>query len=349
MGIAGNEWGFQVGTLPKGARDKISDVPGVTVGHCTLADGVVQTGVTALLPHQGDIFHEKVLAASYVINGFGKTTGLVQIDELGTLETPIALTNTLNVGLVYDAMVEYMVGRCAQSGTALRSVNPVVAECNDGGLNDIARRAVRQEHVFAAIENARADFEEGDVGAGKGMVCHGLKGGIGSASRIVELDGARYTLGVLALANHGRLEDLCIGGKSVGAKIAAHLESAPEQQQDKGSCIVVMATDLPLCARQLERVVKRASVGLARLGSYIGHGSGEVFLGFSTTNRVPHESARAVLPCTVLHEGRIDAVFRAMGEATEEAVLRAMLCADTVTGFDGSTKYTIRNFASQIY
>ena len=263
MGIAGNEWGFQVGTLPKGARDKISDVPGVTVGHCTLADGVVQTGVTALLPHQGDIFHEKVLAASYVINGFGKTTGLVQIDELGTLETPIALTNTLNVGLVYDAMVEYMVGRCAQSGTALRSVNPVVAECNDGGLNDIARRAVRQEHVFAAIENARADFEEGDVGAGKGMVCHGLKGGIGSASRIVELDGARYTLGVLALANHGRLEDLCIGGKSVGAKIAAHLESAPEQQQDKGSCIVVMATDLPLCARQLERVVKRASVGLA--------------------------------------------------------------------------------------
>lgn len=154
---------------------------------------------------------------------------------------------------------------------------------------------------------------------------------------------------MLVLANHGRLEDLCIGGKSVGAKIAAHLGSAPEQQQDKGSCIVVMATDLPLCARQLERVVKRASVGLARLGSYIGHGSGEVFLGFSTTNRVPHESARAVLPCTVLHEGRIDAVFRAMGEATEEAVLRAMLCADTVTGFDGSTKYTIRNFISQIY
>ena len=150
---------------------------------------------------------------------------------------------------------------------------------------------------------------------------------------------------MLVLANHGRLEDLCIGGKSVGAKIAAHLGSAPEQQQDKGSCIVVMATDLPLCARQLERVVKRASVGLARLGSYIG----EVFLGFSTTNRVPHESARAVLLCTVLHEGRIDAVFRAMGEATEEAVLRAMLCADTVTGFDGSTKYTIRNFVSQIY
>ena len=319
-----SDYGISVGTLPSGPLGKISDVPGVTVGHCTVDTQAQKTGVTVVMPCADDMFAQKLPAAACVLNGFGKTAGLVQIGELGTLETPIALTNTLNVGLVYDAMVEYMVGRCAQSGTALRSVNPVVAECNDGGLNDIARRAVRQEHVFAAIENARADFEEGDVGAGKGMVCHGLKGGIGSASRIVELDGARYTLGVLALANHGRLED-------------------------KGSCIVVMATDLPLCARQLERVVKRASVGLARLGSYIGHGSGEVFLGFSTTNRVPHESARAVLPCTVLHEGRIDAVFRAMGEATEEAVLRAMLCADTVTGFDGSTKYTIRNFISQIY
>jgi D-aminopeptidase len=311
-----SDYGISVGTLPSGPLGKISDVPGVTVGHCTVDTQTQKTGVTVVMPCADDMFAQKLPAAACVLNGFGKTAGLVQIGELGTLET---------------------------------SVNPVVAECNDGGLNDIARRAVRQEHVFAAIENARADFEEGDVGAGKGMVCHGLKGGIGSASRIVELDGARYTLGVLALANHGRLEDLCIGGKSVGAKIAAHLESAPEQQQDKGSCIVVMATDLPLCARQLERVVKRASVGLARLGSYIGHGSGEVFLGFSTTNRVPHESARAVLPCTVLHEGRIDAVFRAMGEATEEAVLRAMLCADTVTGFDGSTKYTIRNFISQIY
>ena len=349
MGISGNEWGFQVGKLPKGALDKISDVPGVTVGHCTLADGVVQTGVTALLPHPGDIFHEKVLVASHVINGFGKTIGLVQIDELGTLETPILFTNTLSVGTAQTALVKYMLEKNPDICETTGSVNPVVCECNDCGLNDIRGLHVTEQHVFAALADCKADFAEGAVGAGRGMRCHGLKGGIGSASRIVELDGARYTLGVLALANHGRLEDLCIGGKSVGAKIAAHLESAPEQQQDKGSCIVVMATDLPLCARQLERVVKRASVGLARLGSYIGHGSGEVFLGFSTTNRVPHESARAVLPCTVLHEGRIDAVFRAMGEATEEAVLRAMLCADTVTGFDGSTKYTIRNFISQIY
>ena len=199
------------------------------------------------MPLRIDMFAQKLPAAACVLNGFGKTAGLVQIGELGTLETPIALTNTLNVGLVYDAMVEYMVGRCAQSGTALRSVNPVVAECNDGGLNDIARRAVRQEHVFAAIENARADFEEGDVGAGKR---HGVPRPERRHRQRQPHCGAgrrAYTSGVLALANHGRLEDLCIGGKSVGAKIAAHLESAPEQQQDKGSCIVVMATAPPLC------------------------------------------------------------------------------------------------------
>lgn len=179
-----SDYGISVGTLPSGPLGKISDVPGVTVGHCTVDTQTQKTGVTVVMPCADDMFAQKLPAAACVLNGFGKTAGLVQIGELGTLETPIALTNTLNVGLVYDAMVEYMVGRCAQSGTALRSVNPVVAECNDGGLNDIARRAVRQEHVFAAIENARADFEEGDVGAGKGMVCHGLKGGIGSASRL---------------------------------------------------------------------------------------------------------------------------------------------------------------------
>lgn len=161
MGIAGNEWGFQVGTLPKGARDKISDVPGVTVGHCTLADGVVQTGVTALLPHQGDIFHEKVLAASYVINGFGKTTGLVQIDELGTLETPILFTNTLSVGTAQTALVKYMLEKNPDICETTGSVNPVVCECNDCGLNDIRGLHVTEQHVFAALADCKADFAEG--------------------------------------------------------------------------------------------------------------------------------------------------------------------------------------------
>lgn len=361
------ELGIRIGTLPHGPLNKISDVPGVTVGHCTVDTETHKTGVTVVLPCAENPFLEKLPAASHVLNGFGKTAGLVQIDELGTLETPVALTNTLNVGLVHDAMAEYMLQRCAQSGVALRSVNPVVAECNDGGLNDIAHRAVRAEHVFAAIDAASADFALGDVGAGKGMVCHGLKGGIGSASRVAALDGTPYTVGVLVLANHGCLGDLRIDGAPVGEAIAAEMarraaaeppEGPPapggpfgggqlfaEPPADLGSCIVLMATDLPLSSRQLRRVLRRASVGLARLGSYIGHGSGEVFIGFSTANRVPHESARAVLAGAFLHEEKLDAVFRAAAEATEEAVLSAMLCADTVTGFDGSTKHTLREFA----
>lgn len=340
--------GVRVGTLPSGARNKISDVPGVTVGHCTVDTKAHKTGVTVVLPCPDNPFTQKLPAAAFVLNGFGKTVGLVQIDELGALETPIALTNTLNVGLVHDAMVEYMLGLCARDGVALRSVNPVVAECNDGGLNDIAHRAVRAEQVFAAIADARADFALGDVGAGKGVVCHGLKGGVGSASRVLELDGAPYHVGVLVQANHGCLPDLCIGGRAVGPEIAKRLVARGKLPQaapvDLGSCIVVLATDLPLSSRQLRRVVRRASVGLARLGSSIGHGSGEVFLGFSTAGRIPHESDRAVLTGAYLHEAKLDAAFRAAAEATEEAVLSAMLCADTVTGFDGSTKYTLREF-----
>lgn len=339
------DFGVRVGTMERGPLNKLSDVPGVTVGHCTVDTNTHKTGVTVVLPCADNPFVNKLPAASYVLNGFGKTAGLVQIDELGTLETPIALTNTLNVGLVHDAMVEYMARRCEAEGIALRSVNPVVAECNDGGLNDIAHRAVRAEHVFAAFADARVDFGLGDVGAGKGMVCHGLKGGVGSASRLLELDGARYTLGALVLANHGCLPDLRVGGRLVGPEIAARL-ARTEPAADLGSCIVVMATDLPLSSRQLGRVVRRASVGLARLGSCIGHGSGEVFIGFSTVNRVPHESERAVLAGNYLHEGSIDMAFRAMAEAAEEAVLSAMLCADTVTGFDGGTKVTLRDFAA---
>ena len=197
MGIAGNKWGFTVGRLPHGPLDKISDVPGVTVGHCTLAEGNIQTGVTALLPHQGDVFHDKLLAASYVINGFGKTTGLVQIDELGTLETPILFTNTLSVGTVETALVKYMLARNPDICETTGSVNPVVCECNDSGLNDIRGLHVTEEHVFAALADCKADFAEGAVGAGRGMRCHGLKGGIGSASRQLELDGKRYTICLL--------------------------------------------------------------------------------------------------------------------------------------------------------
>ena len=184
MGIPA-KWNLNIGHLPHGPLNKISDVPGVTVGHCTLADGDVQTGVTALLPHPGDIFHEKLLAASHVINGFGKTTGLVQIDELGTLETPILFTNTLSVGTAETALVKYMLAQNPDICETTGSVNPVVCECNDSGLNDIRGLHVTEQNVFDALADCKADFAEGAVGAGRGMLCHGLKGGIGSASRVV--------------------------------------------------------------------------------------------------------------------------------------------------------------------
>ena len=215
--------GIRVGKLPCGPLDKISDVPGVTVGHCTLADGDVQTGVTALLPHQGDIFHDKVMAASHVINGFGKTTGLVQIDELGTLETPILFTNTLSVGTVETALVKYMLDKNPDICETTGSVNPVVCECNDSGLNDIRGLHVTEENVRTALADCRADFAEGAVGAGRGMRCHGLKGGIGSASRVVELDGKQYTIGALVLSNHAVFDDLVVAGTPIQSLLDAHI------------------------------------------------------------------------------------------------------------------------------
>ena len=339
------DYGLTVGELPAGPLNKISDVPGVLVGHATLDDARHKTGVSVVIPGAGDPFFQKPVAAAFVLNGFGKTLGLMQVEELGVIETPIAITNTLSVGRIHDAMVGYMIDQCQKAGYRLTSVNPVVCECNDGGLNDIQDRALGAEHLLAAIADARADFAEGDVGCGKGTVCHSLKGGVGSASRQVELDGKTYTLGVLVQSNHGSLKDLRIDGKPAGRMIDAALNaSAP----DKGSIISIMATDVPLSSRQLGRVLKRASVGLARLGSFIGHGSGEVMLSFTTANRMPHDSETQLLPFHALAESKIDLLFRAMAEAEEEAVLNSMLAAQSVTGFDGATKRSLREFMGQI-
>lgn len=327
------DYGITVGELPCGRYNKLTDVPGVTVGHCTVEDERHKTGVTVVLPCQDNIFANKMLASGFVWNGFGKTTGLVQIQELGTLETPIALTNTLNVGLMQDALVEYMVGRCEQDGVVMKSINPVVGECNDSYLNDICRRAVKQEHLFEAIRTASEDFALGDVGAGKGTVCHGLKGGIGSASRLIEIDGKQYTVALMVQSNHSRLADLTVAGKRIGASIAA-LANAPKGESDKGSIIMIAATDLPVSERQLQRILKRASVGLARLGSYVGHGSGEIMIGFSTAARIDYRE-QSVREISVIPEGKIDLAFRAIAECAEEAVLDSMVCAKAVTGFEG--------------
>ena len=341
MNLRARERGIVVGEMPTGPLNKISDVPGVTVGHVTISEGKHNTGVTVVMPCEDNMFVSKLTAAEHVLNGFGKTAGLMQIDELGNIETPIALTNTLNVGLVHDAMVGYMIDRCEKDQVKLRSVNPVVCECNDASLNDIRNRAVKEEHVLKAIQSACADFEEGAVGAGRGMTCHGLKGGMGSSSRLVTIENTEYVLGVLALTNHGRMADLTIGGERVGERIHREIQ---ESLPDKGSCIVVMATNLPLTDRQLKRVIKRASVGLARLGSFIGHGSGEVFIGFTTANRIPKDPQEGLIRLEAIHEDYIDRAFRAMAEATEEAILNSMLKAETVVSAEGTVRRSLSEF-----
>lgn len=328
---------IEIGILPKGRQNKISDVPGVRVGHTTIDTENHKTGVTVVLPPGKNPFTEKLVGASFVLNGFGKTQGLVQVDELGSIETPIALTNTLNVGLVHDALVEYMIDICNRDGVRLTSVNPIVCECNDASLNDIQNRAVKKEHVFSAIENACADFEEGDVGCGKGTTCHGFKGGVGSASRTLTIDGCVYTVGVLAQTNHGSMRDLRLDGSPVGKRL---YESLQDNKPDKGSCIMIVATDLPVSDRQLKRIIKRCAIGLIRPGSYLGHGSGDIFVGFSTANRISSD-APDITDVKILKESKLDLAFRACGEAAEEAVIKSMLNAETVTGFNGSRRVSL--------
>lgn len=339
-------YGFVPGHLPAGPRNTLADVPGVAVGHCTIQNSRHNTGVTVILPRP-DIYLHKCVAAAQVINGFGKSAGLVQIQELGQLETPIALTNTLNVGLVSDALVEHTLGVCRAHGVALRSVNPVVGECNDSTLNDIAERVVGLPQVEAAIASAGPDFAQGCVGAGTGMICHELKGGIGSASRVVTVGDRRFTVGVLALCNHGRLDELNILGCRPGAAIRAR-QQTPGRADDAGSCILVLGTDLPVSSRQLARVTRRCAVGLARVGSYWGHGSGDIALGFTTAcDLAPGTPDIAAFPC--LREDRLEPAFQAAAEAAEEAVLNALAAAVPTTGYDGTVCHALCEYRDLLH
>lgn len=327
------DFGIAPGVMEPGARDLISDVPGVTVGHRTIDRGGIKSGVTVVMPCPDNMFLSKLTAACFVQNGFGKSCGLVQIRELGTLETPICLTGTMNVGLAADALTGYMIERCKADGYDLRSVNPVVGECNDSCISDITARPVREADVLAAIADAGADFSQGDTGAGKGTVCYGLKGGIGSASRVFDIGGETYTLGVLVQSNFGAAADLTVCGRSIGRTIAERGE-APSAVLDRGSVMMIVATDLPADARQMERIIRRCAHGLARTGGYSGNGSGEVMIGFTTANRVPHEGG-AFLTRRTVRDGLLDGPFRACVEATEEAILNSMTAASPVRGRDG--------------
>lgn len=332
------EYGIIIGRHETGQGNRITDVPGVTVGHWTADNAGHRTGVTVIMPCQDNPFVRKLTAAAFVHNGFGKTAGIPQIEELGTLETPIALTNTLNVGLVHDAIVDYMVERSLKEGVTVRSLNPVVGECNDSELNDIQERIIGKKEVYEAIHSASVEFAEGDVGAGKGTVCFGMKGGIGSASRIVRVGDSAYTVGVLVQSNFGSTRNFVLNGKPMGDLLISRTEEA---KKDEGSIMMVVATDLPVSDRQLKRLIRRAGVGLSRCGSYMGHGSGDIMLGFTTANRVDMNDAELFRTVHQICEEKLNDAFEAVAEATEEAILNSLAMAETVTGYQGHTRYCL--------
>lgn len=324
--------GLACGTLPTGDLNSITDVPGVRVGHRTLVHGEIRTGVTAIVPHGGNLYREKPVAAIHVLNGFGKSAGLVQVEELGTIETPILLTNTLSVGTCCTALVRHALELNPDIGRETATVNPVVFECNDGYLNDIQALAVTEEDARIALANASSRFDVGSVGAGCGMSTFGFKGGIGTSSRRLNLDGHSYHLGILVLSNFGRAGDLRLPDGRIIAPPDVRIE---QRAAEKGSIIIIAATDIPLSDRQLKRVIRRSGVGLARLGSFWGHGSGDIALGFTTANVLSHDEKAALVDIRILNENRIDLLFEAMADATQEAILDALVAASPMTGRDG--------------
>lgn len=341
------DYGVIIGNMKTGDKNKITDVEGVKIGHTTLNDGQIKTGVTAVLPHEGNIFREKVMAASYVLNGFGKTMGTLQINELGTIETPIILTNTLSIGTAADALIEYMLDNNSDIGYTTGTVNPIVCECNDGYLNDIRGRHVKRDHVFSAIENAGEDFDEGAVGAGTGMSCFGLKGGIGSASRRFNIKDKEYTLGALVLSNFGVRESFLLNGNRVG-DIIDEIEKGLANDRERGSIIVILATDAPMNERQLGRLCKRGGAGIVRTGSFIGNGSGDVIIAFTTANTVKHYEDEAEINIKMLNDDSIDKGFKAAVEAVEEAILNSLICAETTEGRDGHIRYSLKKYIDKL-
>jgi len=323
-----HELGLLVGHLPRGRNNSITDVPGVRVGHTTLirgegplvpGQGPVRTGVTAIVPGPDNPYACKLPAAFHTVSGYGKPAGIAQVMELGTLETPILLTNTLSVPTAANALITWSLERNPEIGITQGTVNPVVFECNDGYLNDIRGRHVTEADCLAALRTACDTVVEGAVGAGTGMSAFGFKGGIGTASRLLEMGGSAFHIGVLVLSNFGRRSDLRIAGVLIGPEMDAHPEAEPG-----GSAIVILATDVPAGSHDLGRIARRSAVGLFRTGSYAAHSSGEFVFAFSTTaGEHPGFS-----------DDEYNLMFQAAAEATEEAVMNSMFMADTMVGRD---------------
>ena len=329
------EFGIKTGIFSPGPLNAITDVTGVKVGQVTLIEGdSIRTGVTAILPHEGNIFQQKVPGAIYVANGYGKLTGIAQVEELGNIETPIILTNTLSVPTAADAVIDYILSLPGNEWVG--SVNPVVGETNDGGLNDIRGRHVKKAHVIEAIEKAESGpVEEGCVGAGTGTACYGWKGGIGTASRKLPESRGGYTVGVLVQTNHGGVFQ--INGYPVGVKLGRYSFKNDVEESTEGSCMVVVATDAPLDSRNLKRLAKRAMLGIVRTGGYFSNASGDFGIAFSTAEsvRIPYRSRSATRTIEILENSRMSPVFLAAAEACEEAILNALFKAHTMEGKDG--------------
>ena len=329
------EFGVDLGVLPPGPLNAITDVAGVRVGHVTLIEGkAVRTGVTAIVPHEGNVFQDKVPAAVAVANGFGKLAGFTQVEELGTLETPIVLTNTLSVPTAADALIDFTLG--LPGNEDVQSVNPVVGETNDGWLNDIRGRHVRKEHVLEAIRKAAGGpVAEGSVGAGTGTTCFDFKGGIGTSSRRLPKEKGGYTVGVLVQTNHGGV--LRIGRIPAGTLLGRGLAKRELEGTAEGSCIIVVATDAPLDARNVKRLARRALLGIARTGGYYSNGSGDYAIAFSTAPgiRTAHKPSSPLRTASFLGDEAMSPLFLAAAEAAEEAILDSMFKSDRMEGKDG--------------
>ncbi len=328
------ELGIQIGIYPTGEHNAITDVPGVKVGHITLIEGdSVRTGITAILPHD-DIWKSRLFGAAHTIHGNGESTGIARINQAGWIESPILLTNTLSVGAVHEGVVRYIIKRYPDDNIVL----PIVAECYDGGLNDISGLHVKPEHAIEAIEKATSGpVAEGCVGGGTGMRSYGFKAGIGTASRVLPQDRGGWNVGVLVNANGGRRHQLRIDGVPVGSALEG---DQPKPSRD-GSFIIVIATDAPLTHRQLKQLSIRATHGLARTGTPSTDSSGEFVIAFSTANVFPRYTDNGTFKINMVVNSRLSSLFEAVIEATEEAVINSMTMATTMTGRDGRTMHAI--------
>jgi D-aminopeptidase len=337
--------GIRIGQYPPGRYNAITDVPGVRVGHSTIVRGIgplhpgegpVRTGVTAILPHAGNVFSDRAVASGFVLNGAGEVSGLMQVMEWGMLETPILITNTLSVGTVSDACVRYMVEHNPGIGDLHDVVIPVVGECDDSWLNDAAGRHVQSEHVYQAIQSAvTGPVAEGNVGGGTGVMTCDFKAGIGTASRKLPQHEGGYTVGVLVSSNFGRMQDLRVDGIPVGELVEARYAGYPKRGAPAGSIIVVVATNAPLLSHQVGKLCKRAALGAGRVGSYAEHGSGEFVIGFSNANSIPRVTRKMVYRLKALLDRSIDPLYKATVEAAEEAILNSMCMAEPMEGHSG--------------